>query len=71
VNAYNVFLSGGPTDIPQRQRLIHLADVTADDDVVVPKGNGYEHFSSTNEICEIDGSRLTVFRWQYNTRIAE
>ena len=69
MSAYNVFLSGGPADISQR--LVHLAEVNANDDVVVPRGNGYEHFCPTTEFCEIDGSRLAVFSWHYRTKIAE
>ncbi len=69
VQTARAFLSGGPPDIPRQQRVVDA--VESGDKIVVPNGNGYEHFSRTEEFREVDGDQLAVFQWLYRTKIAE
>ncbi|MET7906278.1 DUF5988 family protein [Streptomyces sp. NPDC005355] len=63
-----VILVGGPPRTPQ----IRAAPPVGDRErVKIQRGNGYEHFESTDECAEFDGELIPVYRWCYRTFIAE
>jgi surfactin synthase thioesterase subunit len=64
-----VLLEGGPTGLPESERVHEVTDLAAR--VHLPKGNGYEHFTYSGGSRNVNGSRLPVFRWYQRTKIAE
>ncbi len=65
----NVLLEGGPADLPEQARRVHVADLGQE--LKLPHRGGYERFRPTGEYREVEGRRLAVFRWSDRTRIAE
>jgi hypothetical protein len=62
-----VILEGGPDSFPIELRTCRVSRET--DRIKVPHGNGYEHFE--REPAEAVASGSVIFRWTYQTRIAE
>jgi hypothetical protein len=60
-----IFLEGGPVDIPRQWRTD--ADA-APGHVRVPRLAGYEHFEPTGRV---DDREVAIYQWTYRTRIAE
>lgn len=65
----NALLIGGPTGLPDTERLRHVHSV--DQKVKIPWQAGYEHFVATAERREVEGRDLVVFSWTERTNIAE
>ncbi len=64
-----VVLSGGPARLPQSVRVQEVNDLT--EKVKIVFASGYEHFTDSGEMVEIDGDRLPVFEWCGRTMMAE
>jgi Family of unknown function (DUF5988) len=64
-----VLLVGGPTGLTEAERIREVETLL--DEIKLSRGNGYEHFTYSGESRDLDGSRLPVFRWWYQTKIAE
>jgi len=64
-----VLLVGGPAGLPEAARIREVE--TLFDKVKLFWGNSYEHFTYSGESRELNGSRLSVFRWCYQTKMAE
>ncbi|MGW2253183.1 DUF5988 family protein [Kitasatospora sp. NPDC001660] len=63
-----VFLSGGPSDIPEIQE---VESEVIEDRLKIPRGNGYEHFELTRGFKDVGGMLMPVYRWSYRTAVAE
>jgi hypothetical protein len=64
-----VWLVGGPAGLSQGDRIREVD--TLGNSIKVPRGNGYDHFTYSGESRELDGTPLPVFKWSYQTKIAE
>jgi hypothetical protein len=64
-----VLLEGGPSSMPESERVYEVADLS--DRVRLPRANGYEHFRYSGTFRDVDGSTMPVFRWWQRTKIAE
>ena len=60
-----VLLVGGPARLPEADR-IRVVD-TLVDKINLLLGNGYEHFAYSGESRDLNGSRLPIFQWCYQT----
>lgn len=65
----NTVLLGGPSGICTSQRLRALD--AAERKFKLCSGNRYEHFVATDEITEVAGQSMHVFRWTEYTHVAE
>lgn len=63
-----VLLVGSPTAHPAEH--VHEVD-TLSDKIRLATGNGYHHFTYSGESRELNGARLPVFQWCYQTKLAE
>ncbi|MET8679694.1 DUF5988 family protein [Streptomyces sp. NPDC004647] len=61
-------LRGGPSDIPE---IWEIPSGGTDEQVKIPRGNGYEHFEFAREYARIGDELMPVYRWCYRTFIAE
>ncbi|MEC4017089.1 DUF5988 family protein [Streptomyces sp. H27-D2] len=68
-DAMHVFLEGGPPELLTDDRLLHVEQV--DEDIVVPRYGGCEHFTPTRRTCEVEGQPCVVFQWNGQTKVAE
>ena len=64
-----VLLVGGPEQLADTLRIHQLTQML--DKVKVAYGSGYEHFTDSGEVSQVDGEVLPVFRWSGRTMIAE
>ncbi len=64
-----VLLVGGPAGLSEADR-IRMAD-TLSNNIKIFRGNCYHHFAYSGESRDLSGTRLPVFRWCYQTKIAE
>jgi len=64
-----VLLVGGPQELSEMDRIREVA--TPLSVVKLPFGNGYHHFAYSGESHDLNGATLPVFRWCYQTKIAE
>ncbi len=64
-----VLLVGGPEQLADALRVHQVTQLL--DKVKVAYGSGYEHFSDSGEVSQVDGEVLAVFRWCGRTMIAE
>ena len=63
-----IVLTGGPDQL--RENRVEEVD-NLDDKVKISFASGYEHFSHSGEVTEVDGVILPVFHWCARTKIAE
>ncbi|MFD2467952.1 DUF5988 family protein [Amycolatopsis silviterrae] len=63
-----IVLAGGPAEL--RESAVTEVD-SLHEKVKIAFASGYEHFSHSGEVAEVDGAVLPVFRWCARTRIAE
>jgi hypothetical protein len=64
-----IVLAGGPEQLPEAVRIQEVGSLK--DKVKVHFASGYEHFTHSGEVAEVDGDHLPVFQWCGQTRIAE
>jgi hypothetical protein len=64
-----VLLVGGPLGLSDGERIREVD--TLFDSVKLSRGNGYEHFAYSGESRDLNGHRMPVFQWCYQTKIAE
>lgn len=67
MNARDVLLEGGPSDIPERYSLPD----DGSDRLRVPRLNGYEHYEFTGTYRADTAGPIPIHRWIYTTLIAE
>ncbi|MEU4111765.1 DUF5988 family protein [Streptomyces sp. NPDC027717] len=65
-----VVLLDGPTGIPRVYRCPGEL-MPGTDKIAVAHYGRHEHFERTDEVEDFRGSKLTIFRWSYSTKIAE
>jgi Family of unknown function (DUF5988) len=66
----DAILDGGPSDVAERDRLLHLTDPSATK-VKLLIGNRYEHFELTTKVANHQARELKVFEWTGSTYVAE
>jgi Family of unknown function (DUF5988) len=64
-----VLLVGGPAGLSDGERIREVDTLL--DKVRLSRGNGYEHFTYSGESRDLNGYRMPVFEWCYQTKIAE
>ncbi|ASU77733.1 hypothetical protein CDG81_04710 [Actinopolyspora erythraea] len=62
-----VVLEGGPTELTDR----HPLPTPPQEEIKIPRRNGYEHYSFSGSYEDPSGDVIPVFRWSYRTRSAE
>lgn len=67
MSEHEVFLDGGPADMPTLWR---VEDFNTQH-VKVPRWSQLEHYEFSGGHRKFEGRCLPVFRWVYTTRIAE
>jgi hypothetical protein len=65
----NAVLEGGPTGLPEPERIRHVPP--GEFKVKVSFLNGYEHFIATGEHVPLMQGAVRIFRWEMRTKIAE
>lgn len=60
-------LKGGPSDLTNR----HPIPEPPQEEIKVPRRNGYEHYSFSGSYQEPSGEIIAVFQWSYRTQSAE
>ncbi|WP_245787162.1 DUF5988 family protein [Amycolatopsis saalfeldensis] len=68
MGSLRIVLTGGPDRL--QDGWVEEVD-SLDDKVKISFASGYEHFSPTGEVTEVDGAVLPVFHWCARTEIAE
>lgn len=66
-----VELVGGPADLPQAQRTMHVDAAEAQQKVKIKYYGGYQHFEPSDDSGGNDGQSPKIFRWTGFTKIAE
>jgi hypothetical protein len=64
-----VLLVGGPSGLSEADRIQEVETLV--NNVKVFRGNGYDHFTYSGESRDLNGIRLPVFQWCYQTKMAE
>jgi len=64
-----VLLVGGPPVLSDVDRIREVDTLL--DTIKLLLRNGYEHFTYSGESHDFNGLRLPVFRWCYQTKMAE
>ncbi|MEU3227421.1 DUF5988 family protein [Streptomyces sp. NPDC006976] len=65
-----VELVGGPADLPQAQRTLHIDADRAQQKIKIKYYGGYQHFEPSDEAGG-NGRSSRTFRWTGFTKIAE
>ncbi|WP_019074861.1 DUF5988 family protein [Streptomyces hokutonensis] len=65
----NAILTGGPSSVPEEERLRYVADTGTK--IRLLSGNRWEHFDPTTRVIRHHGRDLLVFVWSRHTYIAE
>jgi hypothetical protein len=68
MGSLRIVLTGGPDRL--HDGCVEEVD-NLDDKVKISFASGYEHFSHSGEVTEVDGAVLPVFHWCERTKIAE
>ncbi|THA30082.1 hypothetical protein E6R18_21765 [Streptomyces sp. A1277] len=66
-----VELVGGPADLPQAQRRLHIDADRAQQKIKIKYYGGYQHFEPSDEAGGNAGQSSRTFRWTGFTKIAE
>lgn len=69
MTSLRIVLTGGPDQLHEGGCVKEVDNL--DDKVKISFASGYEHFSHSGEVTEVDGDFLPVFHWCEKTRIAE
>jgi hypothetical protein len=64
-----IILDGGPFVEPVLWPAPHITD--DEQPVEVPRKDGFEHFTWTDEFAEVAGHRIPVYRWCGRTPLPE
>lgn len=67
--AANVYLEGGPDDLPDRVVPL-VASASSDDELKIPHLDGYEHFRVTPRRTDTSEGPLVVYEWYERTEVA-
>ncbi|MDT0347328.1 DUF5988 family protein [Streptomyces litchfieldiae] len=67
--APNVILEGGPTPLPDEERVRYVAD--PGQKIKLYRGHRYDHFEPTAQTSPHHGRELLVFQWSGSTFVAE
>jgi uncharacterized protein DUF5988 len=67
--APNVILEGGPTLLPDEERVRYVAD--PGEKIKLLRGHRYDHFEPTAQTSSRQGQVLHVFVWSGSTYVAE
>ncbi|MFF3263922.1 DUF5988 family protein [Streptomyces sp. NPDC002932] len=66
-----VELIGGPADLPQAQRTLHVDAADAHQKIKIKYYGGYQHFEPSDVSGGNNGQSARTFRWTGFTKIAE
>ncbi|MFC0105747.1 DUF5988 family protein [Kibdelosporangium aridum] len=64
-----IVLMGGPGELPESVRIQEVDSLETK--VKLAYGSGYEHFTYSGKMSDVNGDDLPVFSWCGQTRIAE
>lgn len=64
-----IVLTGGPGGLPESVRIQEVDSLETK--VKLRYGAGYEHFTYSGEVRDVDGENLPAFSWCGKTRVAE